>query len=137
METTPKKASASDRIQQFMEVLQANQDEIMETGSISAQLWDELFQPDVLGTLQPTAVIARATIASIRQMKDALVAETIVEFFKILSPRKRQKYQRLKNCLTNSRKNALKTTGKYSIFTGWQASTGALRTYTRISRAPG
>ena len=68
METTPKKASASDRIQQFMEVLQANQDEIMETGSISAQLWDELFQPDVLGTLQPTAVIARATIASIRQM---------------------------------------------------------------------
>ena len=30
METTPKKASASDRIQQFMEVLQANQDEIME-----------------------------------------------------------------------------------------------------------
>ena len=81
METTPKKASASDRIQQFMEVLQANQDEIMETGSISAQLWDELFQPDVLGTLQPTAVIARATIASIRQMKDALVAETIVEFF--------------------------------------------------------
>ena len=82
METTPKKASASDRIQQFMEVLQANQDEIMETGSISAQLWDELFQPDVLGTLQPTAVIARATIASIRQMKDALVAETILEFFK-------------------------------------------------------
>ena len=82
METTPKKASASDRIQQFMEILQANQDEIMETGSISAQLWDELFQPDVLGTLQPTAVIARATIASIRQMKDALMAETIVEFFK-------------------------------------------------------
>ena len=75
METTPKKASASDRIQQFMEVLQTNQDEIMETGSISAQLWDELFQPDVLGTLQPTAVITLATIASVRQMKDALVAE--------------------------------------------------------------
>ena len=58
---------------------QTNQDEIMETGSISAQLWDELFQPDVLGTLQPTAVIARATIASIRQMKDAraLVAKQL------------------------------------------------------------
>ena len=57
METTLKKASASDRIQQFMEILQGNQDEIMETGSISAQLWDELFQPVVLGTLQPTGVI--------------------------------------------------------------------------------
>ena len=40
-----------------MEILQGNQDEIMETGSISAQLWDELFQPVVLGTLQPTGVI--------------------------------------------------------------------------------
>ena len=34
METTPKKASTSDRIQRFMDILQVNQDEIMETGSI-------------------------------------------------------------------------------------------------------
>ena len=70
--------------------LQGNQDDIMETGSISAQLWDELFQPVVLGTLQPTAIIVSATIASIRHLKDALVAETIVELLKTLSPPKKK-----------------------------------------------
>ena len=108
METTPKKASASDRIQQFMEILLAYQDEIMETGSILAQLWDELFQLDVLGILQPAAVIARATTTSIRQMNDALMAETIVEFFKTLSPPKKtevlktkERFDLLKGTLTD------------------------------------
>ena len=41
-----------------------------------------------------------ATIESIKQMEDALVAEIIVEFFKTLSPSKSQKYQKLTNGLT-------------------------------------
>ena len=106
----------------------------METGSISAQLWDELFQPDVLGTLQPTAVIARATIASIRQMKDALVAETIVEFFKTLSPPKKTKVSKSKEWFDLLKKECKKLIQVHLQMKGRTRSQYPLRLFLRWTR---
>ena len=81
MEAT-KKMSPSDRIQIFMDILINYQDDLMSTGAISTNVWDELFQTDSLGNLHPTVVIARALVAQIVQMKDTLVSQTVLEIFK-------------------------------------------------------
>ena len=82
MEAT-KKMSPSDRIQIFMHILINYQDDLMSTGAISTNVWDELFQTDSLGNLHPTVVIARALVAQIVQMKDTLVSQTGLEIFKM------------------------------------------------------
>ena len=83
--------STSDRIQIFMEIVSNHQDDLMSTGVISAGVWDELFQPDSLGSLHPTTVIARAVVAQILQMKDTLVSQTFIEYFKTNSTLKKTK----------------------------------------------
>ena len=86
-----KKMSPSDKIQIFMEILSNHQDDLMSTGVISTGVWDELFQTDSLGSLHPTTVIARAVVAQILQMKDTLVSQTIIEYFKTNSTPKKTK----------------------------------------------
>ena len=98
MEAT-KKMSPSDRIRVFMDILINYQDDLMSTGAISTNVWDELFQPDSLGNLDPKVVIARALVAQIVQMKDTLVSRTVHEIFKMGNAPKRQKLAILKNGL--------------------------------------
>ena len=63
----------------------------MTTGVISAGVWDELTQPDSLGSLHPTTVIARLVVAQILQMKDTLVSQMLIEYFKTNSTPKKTK----------------------------------------------
>ena len=63
----------------------------MSTGVISAGVWDELFQPDSLGSRHSTTVIARVVVAQILQMKDTLASQTLIEYFKTNSTPKKTK----------------------------------------------
>ena len=98
MEAT-KKMSPSDRIQIFMDILINYQDDLMSTGAISTNVWDELFQTDSLGNFHPTVVIARALVAQIVQMMETLVSQQYLKSSKRATLLKRQKLATLKSGL--------------------------------------
>ena len=75
------KPSTLEKLQRAISIIEDQQDDIMNTGNISAQLWDELLHPDLLGSFHPTAVITRAFLAQMKLMKDDILRDTILEYF--------------------------------------------------------
>ena len=75
------KRTSIERLVLAINILTDQQDSIMMNGNITPQLWDEILHPDVLGSLCPTMVIAKALIAQIRLIEDQLLSETILFYF--------------------------------------------------------
>ena len=65
-----------------MEAIISHKDDILRTGTIMLQLWDEILHPDVLLAMHPTRTLAKALSAAIRGMKDQILIGTIFEYFK-------------------------------------------------------
>jgi hypothetical protein len=85
------KLSSLEKLQNAIKVMEIQQEEIMATGTIVPQLWDELLHPDLLGNLCPTSVLIRAFITQIKLMNDDILKETIMEYFEHGSSPKRTK----------------------------------------------
>jgi len=81
MDMQQQKPSTLEKLQRAIRVIEDQQDDIMNTGNISAQLWDELLHPDLLGSFHPTAVITRVFLAQMKLMKDDILRDTILEYF--------------------------------------------------------
>ena len=57
----------------------------MMNGAIQPQLWDDIMQPELLGSHFPTTILAKALVAQFRLLKDQPLAETLLNYFRINS----------------------------------------------------
>ena len=57
------------------------QNSVIMNGAIQPQLWDAIMQPEVLESLFPTTVLAKALMAQFRLLKDQQLYETFLNYF--------------------------------------------------------
>ena len=65
MEQPQQKSSTLDKLILAVTTITEHQEEIMNSGTIPPQIWDENLHPDVLGRLCPTTVLARAFLTQL------------------------------------------------------------------------
>ena len=109
MEQPQQKSSTLDKLILAVTTITEHQEEIMNSGTIPPQIWDEILHLDVLGLLCPTTVLAQAFLTQLKLMQDELLRDTIWEYITSSSAPKRTKATNAKEWFEALKKQAIAT----------------------------